>query len=177
MQHANGIGSANATFYDAYQQTVNAAQGKAVWVTETGWPVSGPTQGQAVANSANARIYWEDVSCSLMKKNINLFYYTLQDIQYTTPSPSFGIKPGGDLKAVNPLFDLSCPNVSLFVPFLISSSLSPLLLLLLYNMSLGSWMFSTLIAMLPLEKRQRASPSHTLRPGAPYNWIARANGM
>ncbi|KAJ4289619.1 hypothetical protein N0V90_010948 [Kalmusia sp. IMI 367209] len=108
-QMANSIGNANATFYDAYKQTVGAAKGKPVWVTETGWPVTGPKQNQAVASAANARIYWEDVSCSLMRGNINLFYYTLQDVQYSTPSPSFGIKPGGDLKAVNPLFDLSCP--------------------------------------------------------------------
>ncbi|KAL1602525.1 hypothetical protein SLS60_005941 [Paraconiothyrium brasiliense] len=111
-QHANSIGNANATFYDAYKQTVAAGKGKPVWVTETGWPVSGPKQNQAVASAANARIYWEDVSCSLMKSNVNLFYYTLQDIQYSTPSPSFGIKPGGDLKAVNPLFDLSCPKIN-----------------------------------------------------------------
>ncbi|KAF2443499.1 glycoside hydrolase family 17 protein [Karstenula rhodostoma CBS 690.94] len=112
VEHANSIGNANATFYDAYKQVVSAAKGKKVWVTETGWPVSGPKQNQAVASKANARIYWEDVSCSLMKGNVNLFYYTLQDIQYTTPSPSFGIKPGGDLKAVSPNFDLSCPKVS-----------------------------------------------------------------
>lgn len=122
MQHANGIGSANATFYDAYKQTVAASKGKPVWVTETGWPVSGPKQGQAVASAANARIYWEDVTCSLIKGNVNLFYYTLQDIQYTTPSPSFGIKPGGDLKAVNPLFSLSCPKVSYYFPLLLSPS-------------------------------------------------------
>lgn len=109
-QMANSINNANATFYDSYRQTVAAAKGKAVWVTETGWPVSGPQQNQAVASAANARTYWKAVSCSLMQGNINLFYYTLQDVQYSTPSPSFGIKPGGDLKAVNPLFDLSCSN-------------------------------------------------------------------
>ncbi|KAF2710920.1 glycoside hydrolase family 17 protein [Pleomassaria siparia CBS 279.74] len=107
---ANSIGNANASFYDAYQQTVAAAQGKAVWVTETGWPVTGPTENQAVANADNAKIYWQDVSCSLMKNNVNLFYYTLQDAQYGTPVPSFGIKPAGDLLAVDALFDLTCPN-------------------------------------------------------------------
>ncbi|KAF1979201.1 glycoside hydrolase [Bimuria novae-zelandiae CBS 107.79] len=109
-EHANSIGAANATFYDAYKKTVAAAKGKPVWVTETGWPVSGPKSGQAVASAANARIYWEDVTCSLLRNNVHLFYYTLQDIQYSNPSPSFGIKPGGDLKAVNPLFSLTCPK-------------------------------------------------------------------
>ncbi|KAF2734058.1 GPI-anchored cell wall beta-1,3-endoglucanase EglC [Polyplosphaeria fusca] len=105
---ANSIGNANATFYDAYQQTVKAAKGKPVWVTETGWPVSGPKQNQAVASADNARIYWQDVSCSLMKKGVNLWYYTLQDAQWGNPSPSFGIKPAGDLMQVKPAFNLQC---------------------------------------------------------------------
>lgn len=106
---ANSIGNANATFYDAYRATVGASQGKPVWVTETGWPVSGATLNQAVASSDNARTYWEDVTCSLINSNVNLWYYIFQDAQYGTPSPSFGVKPAGDLLQVQPLFDLSCP--------------------------------------------------------------------
>lgn len=109
VEHDNSIGNANATFYDALQKTKNASQGKAVWVTETGWPVSGPNQGNAQANAENAGIYWQDVTCSLLAQGVNLWYYTLQDVQYGQPVPSFGLKPGGDLKAVSPLFDLSCP--------------------------------------------------------------------
>lgn len=105
---ANSIGTANKTFYDAYQTTINRAQGKPVWVTETGWPVTGPQSNQAVASAANARIYWEDVSCSLIKKGVNLWYYTLQDNQWGTASPSFGIKPAGDLQQVQPVFNLAC---------------------------------------------------------------------
>ncbi|PSN68483.1 glycoside hydrolase [Corynespora cassiicola Philippines] len=104
----NSIGNANATFYDALAQTKAASQGKPVWVTETGWPVSGDQQNQAVASAENAGIYWQDVSCSLMRDNVNLWYYTLQDAQMGTPSPSFGLKGAGDLKQVQPLFDLSC---------------------------------------------------------------------
>lgn len=114
VEHANGIANAKTLFYDAYQQTKNAAKGKPLWVTETGWPLTGPTQGQAVANSANAKKYWNDVSCQLMRDNVHLYYYTLQDVQLSSPSPSFGIKPGGDLKAVNPLFDLTCPSSAKF---------------------------------------------------------------
>jgi len=105
---ANSIGNANKTFYDAYQTTVKRAQGKPVWVTETGWPVTGPKQNQAVASGQNAKVYWDDVACSLMKKNINLWYYTLQDNQYGISSPSFGIKPAGDLMQVQPVFNLAC---------------------------------------------------------------------
>jgi hypothetical protein len=92
-----------------------------------------------VPSSDNARIYWEDVTCQLVADNVNLWYYTLQDVQYGNPVPSFGIKPAGDLMVVQPLFDLSCPasSVSLFLPFVISSILSPLLFLLLYNLSIA----------------------------------------
>lgn len=110
-----------------------------------------------------------------MKKNINLFYYTLQDIQYATPSPSFGIKPGGDLKAVNPLFDLSCPNVSYTLPLLLSSFLSPLLFLLTYNVFVTSLITRALFAA--LHERRPSVSSPTLQLVARHNWFARANGM
>ncbi|KAF2640671.1 glycoside hydrolase [Massarina eburnea CBS 473.64] len=121
VAHGNSIGVANATFYDALQTTKNASKGKPVWVTETGWPVSGPTQGEAVASAENAGIYWEDVTCSLLSQGVNLWYYTLQDVQYSTPSPSFGLKPGGDIKNVDPLYSLSCPDLTppFVAPYLI----------------------------------------------------------
>ncbi|KAJ4398354.1 hypothetical protein N0V91_010264 [Didymella pomorum] len=106
---ANSIGNGGDLFFDAYNQTVAATKGKPVWVTETGWPVSGETVNQAVPSADNARIYWEDVTCKLVNDNVNLYYYILQDVQWGNPSPSFGIKPGGDLAQVSPLFDLSCP--------------------------------------------------------------------
>ncbi|KAF2257800.1 GPI-anchored cell wall beta-1,3-endoglucanase EglC [Lojkania enalia] len=105
---ANSIANANQTFYNAYDATVAASQGKPVWVTETGWPVSGRTANQAVPGTDNARIYWQDVTCSLIAGGINLWYYTLQDAQYGTPSPQFGIKPAGDLMQVQPAFNLQC---------------------------------------------------------------------
>jgi glucan endo-1,3-beta-D-glucosidase len=106
---SNGIGSASDLFFDAYNQTAAASQGKPVWVTETGWPVTGETVNLAVPSADNARIFWEDVTCKLVNENVNLYYYILQDVQWGNPSPSFGIKPGGDLAQVSPLFDLSCP--------------------------------------------------------------------
>ncbi|OCK76951.1 glycoside hydrolase family 17 protein [Lepidopterella palustris CBS 459.81] len=105
---ANSISTSKATFFDAYDATVGAANGKSVWVTETGWPVSGPTKNQAVASVANARTYWSEVACTLLG-SVSTFWYTLQDAQPATPNPSFGIKPAGDLMAVSPLYDLSCP--------------------------------------------------------------------
>merc|ERR1712098_959498 len=58
---ANSIENANATFWDDYDVPVAASQGKPVWITETGWPVSGPSSGQAVASVDNAKTYYDDV--------------------------------------------------------------------------------------------------------------------
>lgn len=149
---ANSIGNANRTFYDALDQTVAVAKrlgNKPVWVTETGWPVIGKQQNQAVASAENARIFWQDVSCSLMAKNVNLWYYMLQEAQFGNPSPDFGIKGPGDLMQVKPRFDLTCPRqaspVSFLFSILVQSSLSPLLFLLLYNVSVISSLVSRLL--------------------------------
>jgi glucan endo-1,3-beta-D-glucosidase len=161
---ANSIGSASQLFFDAYHATVGASQGKPVWVsleyhnssgalltclqvTETGWPVSGETLNQGVPSTDNARIYWEDVTCQLINDNVNLYYYTLQDVQYGNPVPSFGLMPAGDLQTVSPLFDLSCPasSVSFIFPLLLSSALSPLLLLFLYNLSTAKLFFQYIL--------------------------------
>jgi len=109
---ANSVGNGGDLFFDAYNKTKAATKGKPVWVTETGWPVSGETVNQAVPSADNARVYWEDVACKLVNDNVNLYYYILQDVQWGNPSPSFGIMPGGDLAQVSPLFDLSCPGAA-----------------------------------------------------------------
>ncbi|KAF2089124.1 glycoside hydrolase family 17 protein [Saccharata proteae CBS 121410] len=103
---ANGIANAKALFYDALGQTKAASQGIPVWVTETGWPVSGPTENLAVPGLDNAKTYWDEVGCSLFGTT-NTWWYTLQDAAPTTPSPSFGIV--GSTLSTNPLFDLTCP--------------------------------------------------------------------
>ncbi|KAJ9649368.1 hypothetical protein H2199_000143 [Coniosporium tulheliwenetii] len=103
---ANSIENSYELFFEAYNATVAVSQGKPVWVTETGHPVSGPQQNQAVANLANAERYWEEIGCALFG-NINTWYYTLQDAAPDVPSPSFGIV--GSTLSTTPLFDLSCP--------------------------------------------------------------------
>lgn len=180
---ANSIGAGGDLFFDAYNQTVAATQGKPVWVTETGWPVSGETVNQAVPSADNARIYWEDVTCKLVNDNVNLYYYILQDVQWGNPSPSFGIKPGGDLAQVSPLFDLSCPaaakNVSYLPTLMLLSLLSPLLLAFLANLSFA---VSILPYFLPEPPsccqcpRSQHLPVHSRAWVAkPSGWIARAN--
>ncbi|KAL2357226.1 ubiquitin 3 binding protein But2 C-terminal domain-containing protein [Cryomyces antarcticus] len=106
---ANSIGNSRSQFFSAYDATIAAVGGKPVWVTETGWPVSGPTQNQAVPSTANAKTYWDEVGCSLFGTT-NTWWYVLQDAAPTTPSPSFGIV--GSTLSTTPLYDLTCPAAS-----------------------------------------------------------------
>jgi glucan endo-1,3-beta-D-glucosidase len=98
--------------YDVFFQTLNltnaAAQGKPVWITETGWPVSGLTDNLAVPSIQNAQTYWDQVGCAIFGQ-INTWWYTLQDSDPTTPIPSFGIV--GSQLSTTPLFNLTCPAV------------------------------------------------------------------
>lgn len=105
---ANSIENGASLFESAYQQTVAVAQGKDVWVTETGWPVSGANFGQAVASTANSKTYWDEVGCGFLFGKINTYWYILQDAVPTLPSPSFGLVGVGPVSG-NPVFDLTCP--------------------------------------------------------------------
>jgi glucan endo-1,3-beta-D-glucosidase len=102
---ANSISDAKALFDEAVGKTEAVAKGKEVWITETGWPVSGNTENLAVANLANAKTYWDEVGCPLFGKT-NTWWYILQDANPVTPNPSFGIV--GSTLSTTPLFDLSC---------------------------------------------------------------------
>jgi hypothetical protein len=124
------------------------------------------------------------VACQLVADNVNLYYYTLQDVQYGNPVPSFGIKPAGDLQTVNPLFDLSCPAsakpVSYLFPLALSSALSPLLFLLLYNLSIAWSMLQHLLPAVrcdcPCVNTIRSPVHVSTRAAKPNGWTARTNG-
>ena len=116
----NPIENGYSLFFDAYDATVSAVGGKPVWVTETGWPVSGPTGNLAVPSTQNAKTYWDAVGCSRLFGQVNTWWYTLQDSVPTTPSPSFGIV--GTTLSNTPLYDLSCSDVSSDVKSLTLSS-------------------------------------------------------
>ncbi|KAH9844528.1 Glycoside hydrolase [Teratosphaeria destructans] len=105
---ANSIDNAKSLFFEAYDNTVGAAHGKPVMVTETGWPVSGPTQNEAVAGTSEAETYWQAVACDLISRGIDTYWYVLQDAAPNTPSPSFGIV-GSDLNSA-PAYNLACSN-------------------------------------------------------------------
>lgn len=105
----NPIQDGYSLFFDAYDATVAAAGGKPVWVTETGWPVSGPTEADAVPSLQNAQTYWDQVGCGRLFGQVSTWWYTLQDAFPTTPSPSFGVV--GTTLSDTPLYDLSCSGV------------------------------------------------------------------
>lgn len=106
--HPNAVSNGASLFRDALQKTQGAAGDKEVWITETGWPVSGKTVGSAEPSAENAERFWRDVGCPLFEET-NVWWYTLQDAAPDTPNPSFGIveETGGE-----PLYDLSCEGVS-----------------------------------------------------------------
>lgn len=104
VQMSNGIDNAKNLFDDAFQKTQSVAQGKEVWMTESGWPVSGPTWGDAVASIPNAKQYWDQVACPLLG-NVNTWWYTLQD---AGASPSFGVTSGAT--DTTPIYDLRCSS-------------------------------------------------------------------
>ena len=105
----NPIENGYSLFFAAYDATVAAAGGKPVWVTETGWPVSGPTEAEAVPSLQNAKTYWDQVGCGRLFGKVNTWWYTLQDSFPTTPAPSFGVV--GTALSNTPLYDLSCSAV------------------------------------------------------------------
>jgi glucan endo-1,3-beta-D-glucosidase len=106
---ANSIANGKGLFYDALGATQAAVGGKEVWITETGWPVTGPTQGQGVPGTAAAKTYWDEVGCPSFGK-VNIYWYTLQDAPQASTSPSFGIV--GSTLSTTPLYDLSCAAVA-----------------------------------------------------------------
>ncbi|KAL3424698.1 glucan 1,3-beta-glucosidase [Phlyctema vagabunda] len=101
---ANGIDVAGDLFFDSLQRvrdTVqNAGSGAWVWITETGWPVTGATENQAVANVANAKQFWDVVGCAAFQQ-AHTFMYVLQDYNV---SPSFGVLDAN----FNSIYDLTC---------------------------------------------------------------------
>ncbi|KAL2045817.1 hypothetical protein ABVK25_012036 [Lepraria finkii] len=118
----NPIEDGYSLFFDAYDATVSVAGGKPVWVTETGWPVSGATENQAVPSLQNAKTYWDQVGCGRLFGQVNTWWYTLQDAFPTTPSPSFGVV--GTTLSDTPLYDLSCSGVSSSVSDIPSASVT-----------------------------------------------------
>lgn len=80
------------------------AQGKPIWVTESGWPTTGPTSNLAVASVDDAETFWQGVACALENRGINFWWYILAD---EGASPSFGVSSNG-----KPLYNLACNSTA-----------------------------------------------------------------
>ena len=74
----NSISAGLKDFQAGLSVTKGVANGKPVWVTETGWPSKAPKSGQAVASVANMQTYWKQVGCSLFGSTPT-YWYTLYD--------------------------------------------------------------------------------------------------
>ncbi len=106
----NGIDNAKNLWDEAVGKTKNVANGKPVWITEGGWPVSGDQQNLAVASIENAKRFWDEVGCPLFDE-VNTWWYILQDgAGSSVPNPSFGIV--GNSLTTKPLYDLTCKSKS-----------------------------------------------------------------
>jgi glucan endo-1,3-beta-D-glucosidase len=100
----NSVANANTLFFNAYNAVAGVANGKPIWITETGWPTTGPTENLAVPSVDNAEAYWKSIACELISRNIPTWWYILQD----SATPSFGLVASGE----QPKYDLSCPSVA-----------------------------------------------------------------
>ncbi|KAH9892163.1 glycoside hydrolase superfamily [Xylariomycetidae sp. FL2044] len=105
---SNSIENSGALFKKAYDAVVAAVGGKPVWVTETGWPTTGPNWDEAEPSIDNAKVYWDDVGCDQLFGQVNTFWYNLRDSN-SANSMKFAIT---DNLSTTPYFDLSCPEKS-----------------------------------------------------------------
>ncbi|KAF1355287.1 glycoside hydrolase superfamily, partial [Delphinella strobiligena] len=103
----NDVNNGSYLFFQAYDAVAAVAGGKPIWVTESGWPVSGSSSNLGVPSTANAEIYWQTVACELISRDINTWWYILSD---SGASPSFGVTSAiGD---ETPLYNLACNSTS-----------------------------------------------------------------
>lgn len=80
---------------------------KPLWITETGYPHTGPEWGDAVASVENAQAYWQQIGCSLFGRT-NVWWYNLGDSNPENDE-KFALNQEFDNK---PKFDLTCPDDS-----------------------------------------------------------------
>ncbi|KAK0704594.1 glycoside hydrolase superfamily [Lasiosphaeris hirsuta] len=102
----NNIKNSGSLFDRAFDATVAAVGGKPVWVTETGWPATGPAWDQAVASVDNAKYYWDEVGCRKLFNKVPTFWYNLRD---SNPENKMKFAITNNL-STKPLFDLTCPT-------------------------------------------------------------------
>lgn len=102
----NHIKNAGRLFDRAYDAVAAAVGGKPIWVTETGWPTTGPTWDQAVPSVENAKYYWDEIGCRKLFGKVPTFWYNLRD---SNPDNEMKFAITKNL-STKPLFDLTCPT-------------------------------------------------------------------
>ncbi|KAK4097472.1 glycoside hydrolase family 17 protein [Parathielavia hyrcaniae] len=102
----NDIKNSGNLFDRAFNAVEAVAGGKPIWVTETGWPATGPDWDQAVASVENAKYYWDEVGCRQLFNKVPTFWYNLRD---SNPDNEMKFAITEDL-STEPLFDLTCPT-------------------------------------------------------------------
>lgn len=100
----NAFSNVTNVFNYIYDQARSAAGDKPVWITETGWPITGPTFGEAVPSLDSAKTYWDQLGCPLFGKT-NVWWYTLRD---SNPANKEKFAITKDL-STTPAFNLTCP--------------------------------------------------------------------
>lgn len=102
----NHIKNSGQLFDRAFDAVSAAVGSKPIWITETGWPSSGPTWDQAEASVANAKYYWNEIGCRKLFGKVPTFWYNLRD---SNPDNEMKFQITSNL-STKPLFDLSCPT-------------------------------------------------------------------
>ncbi|KAI3571278.1 GPI-anchored cell wall beta-1,3-endoglucanase EglC [Fusarium oxysporum f. sp. albedinis] len=75
----NSFSNTTNLFDYIYNATFAFAGDKPVWVTETGYPVSGPDSGEAEPGVSNAAEYWQNIGCHKLFGRVNTWWYNLRD--------------------------------------------------------------------------------------------------
>lgn len=100
----NDFSNVTNVFEYALSATEKAAGNKEVWITETGWPASGPDSGKAKATLDNAKGYWDTIGCTLFGRK-NVWYYVLRDSNPENKA-KFAVT---DNLSTTPMWNFTCP--------------------------------------------------------------------
>ena len=76
---AQSIGDAIANLHQNFYNTKINAQGKPVWISETGWPSAGQTVGAAVPSPANAAAFFQRFVSWARANDVPFFYFEAND--------------------------------------------------------------------------------------------------
>ncbi|KAM4057009.1 putative glucan endo-1,3-beta-glucosidase eglC [Hirsutella rhossiliensis] len=105
----NDITNIVELFDNSLNSTQSVADGKPIWLTEIGWPSSGPKWNNGIPSIKNAKYFWDTIGCGKLFNKMPTFWYILRDSNPENKM-KFAITEKDNLQ--KPLFDLSCPAQS-----------------------------------------------------------------